>query len=116
MEQPEGFIVPSQEKKVCGLVKSLYGLKQAPKQWHEKFDNAMMSNGFRINECDKCVYFKDTANGYVIVCLYVDDMLIIGSNNDIIKATKRMLTSEFDMKDLGVADMIIGMKISRKSD
>ena len=35
MEQPKGFIVPSQEKKVCILVKSLYGLKQAPKQWHE---------------------------------------------------------------------------------
>ena len=76
----------------------------------------MMSNGFRINECDKCVYIKDTANGYVIVCLYVDDMLIIGSNNDIIKTTKRMLTSEFDMKDLGVTDVIIEMKFSRKSD
>ena len=32
MEQPEGFIVPCKEKKVCRLVKSLYGLKQAPKQ------------------------------------------------------------------------------------
>ena len=75
-----------------------------------------MSNGFRINDCDKCVYVKDTTFGSVIVCLYVDDMLIIGSNNDIIKAAKRMLTSQFDMKDLGVADVILGMKISRKSD
>ena len=63
MEQPEGFIVPGQEKKVCKLVKSLYGLKQTPKQWHEKFDNTMITNGFRINECDKCVYIKDTENG-----------------------------------------------------
>uniref|UniRef100_A0A2N9HXG0 Integrase catalytic domain-containing protein n=1 Tax=Fagus sylvatica TaxID=28930 RepID=A0A2N9HXG0_FAGSY len=116
MEQPEGFIVPGKEKKVCRLVKSLYGLKQAPKQWHEKFDNAMMSNGFRINECDKCVYIKNTTSGYVIVCLYVDDMLIMGSNNDIIKATKRMLNSKFDMKDLGVADVILGIKITRTSD
>ena len=75
-----------------------------------------MSNEFRINECDKCVYIKDTANGYVIVCLYIDDTLIIGSNNDIIKATKRMLTNEFDIKDLGVIDVILGMKISRKFD
>ena len=50
------------------------------------------------------------------LCLYVDDMLIIDSNNDIIKATKRMLTSKFDMKDLGVADVILGIKISRKSN
>ena len=50
MEQPEGFVVPGQERKVCRLVKSLYGLKQAPLQWHLKFDNVMLSNGFRINE------------------------------------------------------------------
>ena len=69
MEQSEGFIVPGQEKKVCKLIKSLYGLKQAPKQWHEKFDNTMITNGFRINECDKCVYIKDTENGCHFVSL-----------------------------------------------
>ena len=120
MEQPEKFIIPDQEKKVYRLVKSLYELKQIPKQWHEKFDNAMMSDRLRINECDKCVYIKDTASGDVIVCdvivcLYVDDMLIIGSNNNIIIATKRMLTCEFDIKDLDVVDVIIGMIFSRKS-
>ena len=40
------------------------------------------------------------------MCLYVDAMLIIGSNNDVIKATKKMLTSYLDMKDMGVANMI----------
>ena len=74
-----------------------------------------MSNGFTINECDKCVYVKDTSNGYVIVCLYVDDMLILGSNSYIITTTKKMLSSEFNMKDLGVADVILGIKISRTS-
>ena len=93
MEQPEGFTAPGQERKVCKLVKSLYGLKQAPKQWHEKFDKVMMSNGFKINECDKCVYMKDTRNGYVILCLYVDDMLIVGSNEYMINTTKKLLNS-----------------------
>ena len=88
MEQPEGFIVPGQEKKVCRLVKSLYGLKQAPIQWHEKFDSVMMTNGFKINECDKCVYVKNTEHGFVIICLYVDDILIMDSNNEVIKTTK----------------------------
>ena len=77
MEQPEGFVVQGQENKVCKLVKSLYGLKQAPKQWHEKFDHTMLSHGFKINECDKCVYIKTYANSCVFVCLYVDDMLIM---------------------------------------
>ena len=113
MEQPEGFKAPGQEKKVCKLVKSLYGLKQAPKQWHEKFDKVMLSNDFKINECDKCVYTKSTGNEHVILCLYVDDMLIIGSNMAIITATKKMLSNNFDMKDLGVADVILGIKITR---
>ncbi|KAL0349572.1 UNVERIFIED_CONTAM: Retrovirus-related Pol polyprotein from transposon TNT 1-94 [Sesamum radiatum] len=110
MEQPEGFVVPGQEKKVCRLVKSLYGLKQAPKQWHEKFDRTMLSNGFKINECDKCVYVKSTQHSFIIVCLYVDDMLIMGSNRDIILTTKKMLTKHFDMKDMGLADVILGLK------
>ena len=52
IEKPEDFSAPRQEKKVCRLVKSLYGLKQVLKQWHGKFDNVMMSHGFKINECD----------------------------------------------------------------
>ena len=53
MDQPEGFIIPGQENKVCKLDKSLYGLKQAPKQWHAKFDSLVTSNGFKINSSIK---------------------------------------------------------------
>ncbi|CAM8902403.1 unnamed protein product [Rhodiola kirilowii] len=116
MEQPEGCIVPGQERKVCKLVKSLYRLKQAPKQWHEKFDKVMLSNGFKINECDKCIYIKTTENGYVILFLYVDDILIVGSNEIILKSTKGILNSRFDMKDMGLADVILGIKITRTAD
>ena len=113
MEQPESFVVPGKENKVCKLIKSLYGLKQAPKQWHAKFDQTMLANEFKINKCDKCVYIKDTPNHQVIVCLYVDDMLIISRDISDINATKRMLESKFDMKDLGVADIILGIRIHR---
>ncbi|GKD60937.1 retrovirus-related pol polyprotein from transposon TNT 1-94, partial [Tanacetum coccineum] len=111
MNQPEGFIAPGQEGKVCRLVKSLYGLKQALKQWHQKFDHAMLESGFKINKCDKCVYVKDISSGYVILCLYVDDMLIVGSNDKMIKSTKDMLKLKFDMKDMGLANVILGIKI-----
>ena len=58
LKQPKMFIVKGHENKVCKLLNSLYGLKQAPKQWHKKFDHTLLSNGFKINECDKCVYVK----------------------------------------------------------
>ena len=53
----------------------------------------MITNGFKINECDKRVYVKSNENDNVIVCMYVDDMLIIGSNINIIKVTKQMLAN-----------------------
>ena len=116
MDQPEGFVEPRQESKVCKLTKSLYGLKQEPKQWHENFDSCMIENDYKSNECDKCIYSKSWNNLYVIINLYVDDMLILGSNMHVINETKNMLKSHFDMKDLGKANFILGMKITKTCD
>ncbi|RVX02495.1 Retrovirus-related Pol polyprotein from transposon TNT 1-94 [Vitis vinifera] len=115
MEQPEGFVLPGNENKVCKLVKSLYGLKQAPKQWHEKFDHAILSNGFRHNNADKCLYSKTCDDYMIIVCLYVDDMLILSDDMRGIIETKKFLSSTFKMKDLGEVDTILGIKVKRNS-
>ena len=113
MEQPEGFVIHGQESKVCKLDKSLYGLKQAPKQWHEKFDNLMISNGYKVNESDKCVYYKSENRICTIICLHVDDLLIFGSITQTINDVKSLLCKNFDMKDLGEASVILGIKITR---
>ena len=76
----------------------------------------MMSHGFKINECDKCVYVKEVEHGHVIVCLYADDMLIVSSDDKMITSTKKMLNSRFDMKDMRLDDVILGIKIKRTSD
>ena len=115
MEQPEGFILPGNERKVCKLIKSLYGLKQAPKQWHEKFDSVILSYDFKHNSADKCIYSKFTDKYGVLVCLYVDDMLIFGTNMIGINETKEYLSSMFKMKDLGEADTILGIKVRKHS-
>ena len=65
---------------MCKLVKSLYGLKQPPKQWHENFDHAILSNGFRHNNADKCLYSKTCGDYLAMVCLYVDDILILSDD------------------------------------
>nr|GEX11461.1 hypothetical protein [Tanacetum cinerariifolium] len=85
VEQPEGFVIQRQENKVCRLVKSLYGLKQAPKQWHERFDTTVTSFRFQHNIADRCIYTRSTKEYTVVICLYVDDMLIIGTTLDDIK-------------------------------
>ncbi|GJX43983.1 retrovirus-related pol polyprotein from transposon TNT 1-94 [Tanacetum coccineum] len=116
MEQPKGFVIQGQENKVCRLVKSLYGLKQAPKQWHERFDTTVTSFEFQHNSADRCIYTKSTKEYTVVICLYVDDMLIIGITFDGILETKSYLSSNFKMKDLGEVDTILGDKVRRTNN
>ncbi|GKE83642.1 zinc finger, CCHC-type containing protein [Tanacetum coccineum] len=108
--------VPSEIPEPRKLVKSLYELKQAPKQWHQKFDEVVLSSGFLLNQSDKCVYSKfDSFGKRVIICLYVDDMLIFGTNQNQVDKTKKFLSSKFWMKDMGEADVILGIKIKREN-
>jgi hypothetical protein len=89
----------------------LYGLKQVPKQWHEKFDITLTSAGFAINEVDRCLYYPRGGGESVILCLYIDDILIFGTNIDAINEVKSFLSKSFNMKDLGEADMILNIKL-----
>ncbi|GJT26529.1 zinc finger, CCHC-type containing protein [Tanacetum coccineum] len=83
INQPLGFILLGNENKVCKLVKSLYGLKQAPKQWHQKFDKVVLSNGYLLNQAGKYVYSKSDASGKgVIISLYVNDRIPVSTPLD----------------------------------
>ncbi|GJV38059.1 zinc finger, CCHC-type containing protein [Tanacetum coccineum] len=114
INQPQGFIISDNENKVCKLIKSLYGLKQAPKQWHQKFDKAVLSNGYLLNQANKCVYTKfDKTGKGVIICLYVDNMLIFGIDQVRVDLTKEFLSSRFFMKDIREADVILVGKLSK---
>lgn len=114
MEQPEGFKVPGKENLVCRLIKSLYGLKQAPRQWYKKFDSFMAEHDFKRTESDHCVFIKRYAGGdFLILLLYVDDILIVGQDRIKIAALKKDLSKSFAMKDLGPAKQILGMRITR---
>ena len=103
MAQPQGFEVKGKENLVCKLKKILYGLTQAPQQWYLKFDRFMQEHGYNRCHSDYCIYFKrlDDDN-YIILCLYVDDMLVARSNMDHIKGLKKQLAHLFAMKDLEV--------------
>ena len=74
-----------------------------------------MSHDFTHNFADRCIYSKFTKDYGVIVCLYVDDMLIFGTNIKGINETKEYLSSCFQMKDLGEMDTILGIKAIKHS-
>ncbi|KAL8134988.1 hypothetical protein AgCh_009856 [Apium graveolens] len=89
MDQPEGFVASSNERKTSNIL---------------------------VNESDKCVYYKVRGNDCVIVCLYVDDILLFGTNIDIINETKSFLKMHFEMKDMGEASVILGIKLTQSTD
>ncbi|GJT40146.1 zinc finger, CCHC-type containing protein [Tanacetum coccineum] len=87
MASIHNLIIHQMDVKTAFLNGDLDG--EAPKQWHQKFDEVVLSKGYLLNQADKCVYskFYETGKG-VIICLYVDDMLIFGTDQvqvDLIK-------------------------------
>ncbi|KAE8680428.1 putative Double Clp-N motif-containing P-loop nucleoside triphosphate hydrolases superfamily protein [Hibiscus syriacus] len=114
MLQPEGFEEEEKKNLVCRLNKYLYGLKQAPMCWYKRFDSFIMCLGYNRLNADPCAYLKRSSdNDFVILLLYMDDMLVAGPNKDHIEELKAQLAREFEMKDLGSVNKIIGMQIHR---
>ncbi|KAH9657534.1 hypothetical protein KPL70_023118 [Citrus sinensis] len=114
MTQPEGYVDSEKPNHVCLLKRSLYGLKQSPRQWYLRFDEFMLSHGYLRCSFDCCVYYKlISSNLYIYLLLYVDDMLVAYKSREEIAVLKSLLSSEFEMKDLGSAKKILGMEIKR---
>nr|GEW74772.1 hypothetical protein [Tanacetum cinerariifolium] len=90
-----------------GRVRVFGTVPQSPRQWYKRFDEYMLSNGFKRSSYDSCAYYKSYApGGYIYLLLYVDDMLIACKSKDVIGSTKSFLKKEFEMKELGEAKKI----------
>ncbi|KAJ9556290.1 hypothetical protein OSB04_010904 [Centaurea solstitialis] len=113
MQQPEGFVDPKNPNKVCKLLKSIYGLKQASRSWNLHFDERIKEFGFAKSEFEPCVYTKFSGSIVTFLVLYVDDILLIGNDIPTLQSVKAWLSKCFQMKDLGEAAYIRGIKIYR---
>jgi hypothetical protein len=114
MQQPQGYEDEGKENLVCRLKKNLYGLKKDPSQWYVKFDKFMKEQLYSRCPYDRRVYFKRLENGsYIILILYVDDMIVARYNMQDINVLKRKLSNSFVTKALGAAKKILGMIITR---
>ena len=111
VSQPPGFEIAGKENMVYKLHKSLYGLKQAPRAWNKKIDQVLIQLGFKKCSVEFGIYVQKLSDGgTVIICLYVDDLLITGSSTSEIEKVKEKLKLEFEMTDLGELSFFLGMK------
>jgi len=112
---PKGF--DDYDKPFWKLKKALYGLKQSGKAWNNKLNNILLKLKFKRLHCDPCVYKKEDKKGDLICILavYVDDILITGIDEEI-QNTKQSIENFFNIKDIGDADFIIGIKFQKYSN
>ena len=101
---------------VCRLKKAIYGTKQASNVWHESIHTTLTSIGFQSCISDPCVYIKFSRTGNpILIGLFVDPSIPIHATDDTEEwnALKSQLCERYDMKDLGDAEFVLGMKITR---
>ena len=111
MLQPEGCS-SSQKELVCKLNRGIYGLKQAGRAWYATLSEHLRSLDYRRVEADHSVFTK-TMPHLIIVCVYVDDFILIAKETQHIDAEKAKLAKKFDLADLGEVNYLLGLNIER---
>src|SRR6516165_7589582 len=116
MEQPPGFVAQGESGLVCKLRRSLYGLKQSPRAWFGRFSTVIQEFGMIRSESDHSVFYRHTSQGQSIyLVVYVDDIVITGSDQNGIEHLKKHLFSHFQTKDLGLLRYFLGIEVAQSS-
>ena len=112
MKSPEGY--ESNKNTFWKLNKALYGLKQSGKAWNDQLNNILLKINFKRLKCDPCLYKKENKHGNItcILAVYVDDILLTGNESEINQTTS-LIKKYFEIKELGDAKFIIGIKFER---
>lgn len=103
----------AQRRQVCKLVKSLYGLKQDSREWNAEFSKFVSSLGFMASVHDTCLFTRGRDDIFIVLLVYVDDILITGPVLSLIEELKSVLHNAYTIKDLGLAKYFLGMEIAR---
>ncbi|RVX19838.1 Retrovirus-related Pol polyprotein from transposon RE1 [Vitis vinifera] len=116
MEQPPGFVAQGESGLVCRLRRSLYGLKQSPRAWFSRFSSVVQEFGMLRSTADHSVFYHHNSLGQCIyLVVYVDDIVITGSDQDGIQKLKQHLFTHFQTKDLGKLKYFLGIEIAQSS-
>lgn len=117
VDQPRGYEVENAEGKVYKLRKALYGLKQAPRAWFSRIDSYFREMGFEKDVSEQTLFTKvDKQGNYLIISLYVDDLIYTGNDEGMMKDFKESMMREFDMSDLGRMKYFLGLEVMQFDD
>ena len=113
VEQPKGFEDPYRPDDVCKLKRALCGLKQAPRAWYDRLTSYLIGNGFKRGNADTILFIQNDKNQFVVVQVYVDD-IIFGSTNDFLaKYFADDMKKMFEMSMVGELTYFLGLQIKQ---
>ncbi|XP_074352885.1 uncharacterized protein LOC141692040 [Apium graveolens] len=115
VSQPKGYVKPGHEAKVYKILKALYGLCQVPRVWYSQLNKCLLHLGFIKCPYEHVVYTRKAANDFLIVGVYVDDLIITGTTISAIVKFKGEMRHEFDMTDLGKLSYYLGLEVEQAS-
>ncbi|KAM2612954.1 hypothetical protein TB2_032855 [Malus domestica] len=116
MRQPSRFIDKQFPNHVCKLQRSIYGLKQAPRAWFQRFSDFLLQLGFEESTCDYSLFVFNQRGVYLILLIYVDDILLTGNSPRQMDHLIKKLGSLFSMKDLGPLSYFLGIEVKYNGD
>jgi hypothetical protein len=114
-QQPPGFVDTRCPDYVCRLHKSLYGLKQAPRAWYQRFALFAHRLGFVASKSDVSLFIYKSGSELAYILLYVDDIVITASTDQLLQRLTTQLHAEFAMTDLGALSFFLGIAVTRTS-
>ncbi|CAI7882902.1 unnamed protein product [Closterium sp. NIES-53] len=114
MLQPEGLDDGS--GKVCRLKKAIYGLKQAPRAWYHKLEETLLAGGFKKSECDHSLFPLQEKEKFLMLLVYVDDILLFSKSAAMIERVEEMLEMQFKCLKMGDVKYYLGMHVERDLD
>lgn len=116
MEQAEPFVTPGKEEYVYRLKRALYGLKQAGRQWFARLEAELLKFGLTQLESDPCTYFSRQDSKFLILVVYVDDLIVATNDMSQYQELKIKLQSQFKMRDLGPLKYCLGIEFHQDAE
>ena len=100
---------------MCKLRRSLYGLKQSPQAWFSRFSSVIQEFDMFRSTTDHSVFYHNSSGQCIYLVVYVDDIVITGSDQNGIQKLKQHLFTHFQTKDLGKLKYFLGIEIAQSS-
>ncbi|KAI3808308.1 hypothetical protein L1987_24257 [Smallanthus sonchifolius] len=96
--------------------KALYGLHQAPRAWYETLSTHLLANGFVRGKIDSTLFIKKSGGDYLLVQIYVDDIIFGSTNEGLCKEFEGVMKSKFEMSAMGELSFFLGLQVNQKED